>query len=242
MRRLLALSVLIVVVALSWPASTASSGPTIDQFLSPAYPQELTSARHADRIAWWSYERGRRDVYTAAAPDFRPVRLTNFADDNGVEISDLQISDDGSIVAFMRGTQPNRDGWVANPTQNPRGADRTIWAARTAGGAPWKIGEGTSPEPSPDGMSVVFAKGGQIYRNAVAAAAAGSARTKSETPFIRAWGTNGAGLKWSPDGTHIAFVSDRVDHSFIGVYDVRTRELKFLSPSVDHDTSPTWSP
>src|SRR5215470_1750656 len=103
MRRLLALSVLIVVVALSWPASTASSGPTIDQFLSPAYPQELVSARKADRIAWWSYERGRRNVFTGVAPEFHPVRVTSFTEDNGIEISDLQIADDGSVVTFVRG-------------------------------------------------------------------------------------------------------------------------------------------
>jgi hypothetical protein len=36
--------------------------------------------------------------------------------------------------------------------------------------------------------------------------------------------------------------SDRVDHSFIGVYDVRARTVTFLSPGVDRDTSPTWSP
>src|SRR5262249_41909907 len=140
MRRLLALSVLIVVVALSWPASTASSGPTIDQFLSPAYPQELVSARKADRIAWWSYERGRRNVFTAVAPEFHPVALTSFAEDNGIDIGDLQIADDGSVVTFVRGTQPNREGWIANATSDPRGADRTLWAARTAGGAAWKIG------------------------------------------------------------------------------------------------------
>ncbi len=33
-----------------------------------------------------------------------------------------------------------------------------------------------------------------------------------------------------------------MDHSFIGVYDVRARTVQFLSPSVDHDASPTWSP
>src|SRR3954469_8211729 len=79
--------------------STAGSpGPTIDAFLSPAYPQELVSAKKTDRIAWWSYERGRRNVFSAAAPDFKPVRLTNFQDDNGVDIDSLQISDDGRIV------------------------------------------------------------------------------------------------------------------------------------------------
>jgi dipeptidyl aminopeptidase/acylaminoacyl peptidase len=227
------------------PHAATTAAPTIDQFLSPAYPQDLVAAKNIDRIAWWSYERGQRNVYTAAAPAFRPVRLTQFLDDNGVEISDVNISDDGSVVTFVRGVGPNREGWAANPTSDPRGADRTIWAVRTTGGAAWRLGDGSTPEPSPDGRSVVYAKDGQIYsyRVALAGGPQGPALQKGPdtTPFIKAWGTNG-NMQWSPDGTKIAFVSNRVDHSFIGIYDVRTRAVKFLSPSVDHDTSPTWSP
>ena len=58
---------------------------------------------------------------------------------------------------------------------------------------------------------------------------------------MKAWGTNGTPV-WSPDGSKFAFVSNRVDHSLIGVYDVHARTVSFLAPSVDHDTSPTWSP
>jgi dipeptidyl-peptidase-4 len=255
------------------PRAASRGGPTIDQFLSPAYPQDLVAAKKADRIAWWAYERGQRNVFTAAAPDFRPRRLTEFADDNGVDISDVEISDDGSVVTFVRGTAPNRDGWIANPTSNPQGADRTIWAARTTGGAAWKLGDGTAPALSPDGRRVLFAKDGQIYEydvrltvssgvrlkpdntraangtpavkpsstgsNASPSVVSGLSRT-SATPLIKAWGTNGS-VRWSPDGMRVAFVSDRVDHSFVGVYDVRTREVTFLGASVDHDTSPTWS-
>ena len=129
----------IVLVALLLVCSAMSTArqrrPSVDDFLSPAYPYELVAARTADRIAWLSFESGKRNVYTAAAPAFRPVRLTQETRDDGWDLTDLRISNDGSLVVFVRGHAPNRDGWIANPTSNPEGAQRTIWAARTAGGA-----------------------------------------------------------------------------------------------------------
>ena len=97
----------------------AQQRPSIDEFLAPAYPFELVSAASADRIAWLSYQSGRRDVYTAAAPRFRPVRFTRTAKDDRLDLTDLRISRDGATVVFVRGHAPNRDGWVANPTSDP---------------------------------------------------------------------------------------------------------------------------
>jgi dipeptidyl aminopeptidase/acylaminoacyl peptidase len=241
-KRLLAVLLLAVAAVSPRTVWTAGVAPTIEQFLMPGYPTEIVSARQADRIAWTAYEHGRRNVYTASAPDFQALGVTSVTKDDGVELSDLSISDDGSVVVFVRGTAPNREGWVANPTANPAGAQRTIWAARTAGGPAWKLGEGTTPMLSPDGRTVAYAKDGQIFRYALGSGGSGgsSGSRAPTTPWIKAWGTN-SNLKWSPDGTRLAFISNRVDHSLIGVYDARTREVKFLSPSVDHDTSPTWS-
>src|SRR5436309_908136 len=93
--------------------------PLYQQFLSPASPQEVVAARKADRIAWVDYAEGKRNAYTAAAPLFTPVRLTNYMKDDGIMMSGVRISDDGSTLIFMRGEQANREGWSLNPTADP---------------------------------------------------------------------------------------------------------------------------
>ncbi|HSW51133.1 MAG TPA: prolyl oligopeptidase family serine peptidase, partial [Bryobacteraceae bacterium] len=47
--------------------------------------------------------------------------------------------------------------------------------------------------------------------------------------------------RWNPDGTALAFVSARDDHSFIGVYAYAAGTLRYLDPSVDRDSDPAWS-
>ena len=230
----------LLLVAATDRGTQAQNRSTIDSYLAPGYPFELVAAKKADRIAWLVYERGMRNVYTAAPPAFAPVRLTRNLEDDGVDLTDLSISDDGTIVTFVRGHAPNRAGWVANPLSNPEGADRTIWAARTSGGPAWRIAEGGAPALSPDGRAVLYVKNYQIYRAAVSQGAAANGAASSGKPFITAWGENGS-PRWSPDGTKIAFVSERADHTLIGIYDIAKRAVSWVSPSVDHDTSPTWS-
>jgi dipeptidyl-peptidase-4 len=219
--------------------------PAYQRFLSPASPLEVVAAKKVDRIAWTSFEEGKRNAYTAAAPAFVPVRLTNFMADNGIDLSNVSISDDGSTVVFVRGTVPNRDGWVANPTADANGPERSIWAAKTAGGSAFKVyvDEGlpaANPEVSPDGSAIAFVKNGQVYRAKVTAVRPATAVDRGEKPLITQWGVQSAPT-WSPDGRKLAFVSTRTDHSFIMVYDVATKKVTYLAPSVDFDTSPLWS-
>src|SRR5688572_882884 len=148
---------LLAIVASS--SAAQQTKPTIEQFMSPASPLDLVAAKKADRLAWMAYDRGMRNVYTAAAPDFRPVRLTKFLEDNGIDVTNVTISDDGGVVVFVRGSAPNRDGWVANPSHDPAGGKREIWAVRTTPGATaFRIAEGSTPELSPDGRFVLYVK------------------------------------------------------------------------------------
>ena len=230
------------VVPLALAALTASPAEaqrfTIEDVLSPGYPVQLVAAKDADRIAWIEYEEGRRNVYTAAAPGFEPVRLTRYEDDDGRDLSNLRIADDGSTLVFLRGHTPNRDGWIANPASDPRGAERAVWAVSTTGGEPWRVVEAWNVALSPDGEWVAYAKDGAIYRAPVNP---GVVTVEPERPLFSVFGSQGSPV-WSPDSRKLAFVSDREDHSFIGVYDTDNPGITYLGPAVDRDTSPTWSP
>ena len=107
-----------------------------------------------------------RNIYIAAAPDFKGVRVTNFLKDDGVDIGSVRLSDDGAMAVFVRGSAENRSGWVANPSHDPDGGDRSVWAARTDGTGAWRLasiedteqpqagggGRGGAPTLSPDGQ------------------------------------------------------------------------------------------
>lgn len=240
MRRTLRHFALLIAVPLGLLSAQQSPKPTIAQFMSPASALALASAKKADRIAWEVYEKGMRNVYAAGAPSWTPVRLTSFLKDDGVDITDVQLSEDGLIAIFVRGSAPNRDDWIANPSHDPDGGERAIWAAKTTGGSAWKLVDGSSPVLSPDGKSVLYVKSGQIYRARVNATAPLTEMDKGEKPFIKEWGTNSQ-PSWSPDGSKIAFVSTRTTHSLLGLYDVKSRTLTYVSPSVDFDANPTWS-
>ncbi|MBZ5497213.1 MAG: prolyl oligopeptidase family serine peptidase [Acidobacteriia bacterium] len=230
----------IVFLLLSVSLLSAQKSFTIEKILSYSWPSELVSAKKADRIAWLEAERGLRNVYTAVGPGFKPVRLTDFMQDDGKELTGLRISEDGSVVVFVRGQGPNRDGWIANPANDAAGGHQEIWSVSTRKGKPARLAEANGPVLAPNGKWVLFVRDGQIFEVPVNVSGK-LAATSSGEPLIKAWGRNGD-PKWSPDSKKIAFVSNRTDHSLIVIYDHEKRQLAYLSPSVDRDSSPTWSP
>jgi len=223
------------------PVVSAQGKFTIEQVLSAPFVIDLVSAKDVDRIAWMEFQMGVRNVFTAAGPDFKPKRLTSWYEDDGTDLSDLRISDDGSVAIFVRGHTPNRNGWIANPSSFPDGADRAIWAVKTTGGAaPWRVIEGSGAMLSPNGKWILVQNGGEIYEVPVEFHSSGTFVECELKPLFRTHGRN-SNYRWSPNSNKIAFVSNRTDHSYIGIYDHETRKISYLSPAVDRDTSPSWS-
>ena len=67
------------------------------------FPTGLCASSNGSKIAWALDEQGKRNVYVAEGPEFKPRKLTNYNIDDGQEITSLMISGDGNWVLFVRG-------------------------------------------------------------------------------------------------------------------------------------------
>ncbi len=206
---------------------------TLDQVLGAAFPTDLTAAPAGGKVAWVSNALGVRNIMVAEPPAYQARKLTSYNRDDGQEIGELAWTPDASAIVYVRGGGPNRAGEAPNPAEDPDGAEQTVWAVWLKGGGPRKLGQGDAPAVSPKGGQVAFLRKGQIWLAELEGPAA------AKQAFV-ARGRCGRPI-WSPDGTRIAFTSDRGDHGFIGLYD-GGRPLRFLDPSTDYDLYPAWSP
>jgi len=225
------------------PPVFAAPAPTLDQLLSYTYDSGLVASEKGDRFAWVENLRGVRNIWSAAAADNQPRQLTHYTADDGQELTQLTFSADGSQLLYVRGGDhdanwPAQGNLAPNPDNSPSEAKVTIWSVSLADSAstPVQVAEGDSPALSSKGQ-LAYVKEGQIWTAPLPSASnvAGKPqrlffdRGKDNTPL------------WSQDGTRLAFVSDRGDHSFVGVY-TSSQPLLYLSPSTSFDSDPVWSP
>ena len=212
-------------------AAPPAAAVGIEEVMQAPYPSSLVASAKGNAVAWVFDTRGCRNVWVAQGA--RARQITPYTLDDGFDIGDLAWSADESLIAYIRGGSID-DDQPANVNNSPEGpAPREVWVISTSGGAPRKVGTGHSPSFSPDGTRLVFADKGRIMTAAPDAASAA-------TPLIVDQGRI-ASMTFSPDGKKLAFVSARKEHSLVGVFDFAARTITWLSPSLDHDTSPAFS-
>jgi dipeptidyl aminopeptidase/acylaminoacyl peptidase len=201
------------------------------------FPTSLTTAATGTRMAWAFDEQGKRNIYVAEGPEFKARRLTAYLKDDGQEISSLSVSPDGKWVVFIRGGDHGsswNDEAPVNVNADPFPPKVQIHAISFDGRSHIEIGEGERPLISPKSDVLLFTRKGQPW----IAKIDGSAPAK---PLFSTRGTV-IELTWSPDASAIAFVANRNDHSFIGVYTHAETPIKWIAPSFYRDRSPRWSP
>ena len=232
MRRQTLAGVACIALGVGVQSATAQQAFRIEQVMSAPFPTGLVAAA-GGAVAWVQNAEGVRNLWLAEPPGYRGRQVTRYTADDGQDLTDPQLAADGRIV-FVRGGGPNRQGEIPNPTSDPAGARQAVWIVPAAGGEPRQLGEGSAPTGAPSGDMLVFLRRGQVWSVSLR----DSALAKQ---LFEIRGT-ASSLRWSPDGSMLAFVSNRGDHSFIGVHDVKAKQLRYLDPSVDRDGNPVWSP
>ena len=220
--------------SLFWAAGLyAAPAFSLRDVLSAPLPYELAASPKGDAFGWVMDAEGVRNIWIARAPAFTPERVTLFSADDGQELGDLAWLPDLSGIVFTRGSSPNSRGEIPNPGHDAMGAHQEIWIAAIPGTS-GKLGEGQSPVISPDGDTVAWTRNGQIW----------SADLRGPRIAIQRTQARGAATNpvWSPDSKQLAFVSDRGDHSVIGIYRFSDRSLRYVDAGADLDQAPVWSP
>ena len=216
-------------------AQTHPATYTLNDVMQAPFASDMLAAPTGEAVAWVFNAKGCSNIWVADPSHGAKARqITRYTQDGGFDIGELAWSPDAKSIAFTRG-QSLEDDTPANVNTSPEGTmPREVWVVATAGGAPRKVGAGDSPTFSPDGSRLLFVDKKRILT--VAASGNGDAQ-----PLLIDQGTVDS-LTWAPDSRRLAFVSHRGGHSLIGVYYFVDQTIVWLSPSLDYDSSPAFSP
>ena len=214
----------------------SAAGPefTIEQVLSAPFPSSLTAAPAGGAVAWVLDQQGARNIWVAEAPAYKGRQLTAYDKDDGQQIDNLAWTPDGRAIVYVRGGDFEMDGPAPNPADISAGVEQAIWIAPLAGDPPRRLADGRAPAVSADGKQIAFIRNHEIWTVNLSG-------EPKPAQMLHARGRQ-SDLRWSPDGARLAFASGRGDHAFVGVYDVGSKSLRWLDPSVDTDGQPVWSP
>ena len=219
----------ITVMLLAFEARAAFS---IADVMSAPFASLISSAPTKGRVAWVVNDCGHRNLYVAEGPSWLGRKVTEFDEDDGQVFRELSWSADGEVLFFARGSY-SASGATTNAAIAPIPASAAVWSVRMDGSKPVRLTEGRTVAVSPTGASVAFLRGTQLFIMSKDASVI--------TPVVSTIGAI-ASVRWSPDGSAIAFVDRRAGHSLIAIYHVADNTLVYLDPSVDEDENLVWSP
>lgn len=217
---------------------SATAQPTLQDLLATPYVSSLTSNPVKSSLFFVVNEKGARNIYevnTALGDEAR--RITDFPEDDGLEITGLTVSPDGEWISFVRGGEHGGNSAVRaiNPASSVLRQQILLYGFHLPSKKLYNFAEGDYPQFHPSSRSVVFIRNGQAW--SVSLEEPGKSATQL---FYTAGNVNS--LQWSPDGGKLLFVTSRSGHSFIGIYDAAKPRIQWVSPSFHRDRSPQWSP
>ncbi|WP_342645464.1 prolyl oligopeptidase family serine peptidase [Mucilaginibacter sp. CSA2-8R] len=206
----------------------------MESITSYPFSSELTSGA-GNKIALAINIKGKRNIYVANGPEYALHQLTAYHEDDGLELTSVSISPDGTKVVFVRGGDHGAydESTPRNPSSAPVPPKVQVISIPFNGGEPVVLGEGDYPVISPKSDRVAFIKNAQIWVAPVNG-------LKPAKPLFYAKGGS-QDIQWSPDGDQLMFVSSRTDHALIGIFTDSISPIKWIAPAFANDQSPRWS-
>jgi Tol biopolymer transport system component len=189
-------------------------------------------------LAFVSREARERVIYFA--PLGGPARsLIRYGGDDGQELTQIALSRDGALLAYVRGGEPNSKGEIPNPRSLAVPPQRQIWLLRTdASDTPRLVGAGFAPQFSSDGARLIWF----TERGVVSAPVSMNEGRSGDVDTAGAETVLAAPVsapRFSPDGRRVAYQRA----SYIEVCDLYARVMWAIAkPANASDVDPTWSP
>ena len=169
----------------------------------------------------------------AQGPSFIPRRIFSTSRDDGQILRGLTFDPSDTYLYFVKGSAPNRMGEVANPASYLSYPTTQLWRVRLSDGSLKSIGNWTSFKISPKGKFILAWRGNSLFK---------ISPDGQESSRLAQMRGSFSGINFSPDGSAIAFTSNRGDHSFIGTITFGDDHIDWIAPGVDKDAFPQWSP
>lgn len=187
-------------------------------------------------VAFVAREGRVRSIYFARLGE-AAKSLIRYPDDDGQQLSQIAVSADGSLIAYVRGGGPNGKGEIPNPRSLATPPRRELWLLNTANlGPPRLIGDGYAPQFSPDDAQLVWLTERGV-ESAPLLHKEGHFGDVGSPNYIIAGPTQT--LQFSPDGKQIAYERS----TFIEVFDLATHAgWAVAKPADATDADPVWSP
>ncbi len=221
---LIAAALLIAAPALAAPSDTA--------FLDFPYVDSISAAK-VPAFAWLTRQADKSTIFFARSPEFRRIELASRTDDGGQPISAVELSPDGTHIAYVTGVP--RTGEAFNPGSRVPAPSVKLWLMPTTAGAkPVDLGEASEPSFSPDGRKLLIKRDGDLWSVDM--------HSPGVKPKLFAkGGGDWSQFVWAKNGDLI-FVDDRRGYSFLGRFHPGSDHVDWLETGVDRLAVPVLSP
>ncbi|MFE4444447.1 prolyl oligopeptidase family serine peptidase [Streptomyces sp. NPDC056820] len=197
-------------------------------------PEPSADGRTVAYVSWESTRRAINVMHVGK----KATRVADYPKDDGIELSQLNVSSEGGAVAYVRGSSPNNKGETLNPRSLPDPVSRQVWVVPTdAHTAPIPLGDGYQPRFSPDDERLVWTNG-QSVMSADLTWKNGKLRKVGMPTTLFTFTGSLSTPRFSPDGTRLAYQRG----SAVEVYDLTTGSTWAVPHTGASDAAPCWSP